>query len=82
MDKQMFLDESNNWVGPLPFKATRSRLLNNRDQEVKRLASLCRMLDKKPHMKVHFFNLMRKMFKSGHAEPVPLLNNDQEHKNE
>lgn len=62
MDEQMFMDESNSWVAPLPFKPNRCRLPNNRDQAVKRLTSLCRMLDKKnPH---------ERTFLSLHAENV------------
>lgn len=70
MDEQMFMDESNSWVAPLPFKTNRHRLPNNRDQAVKRLNSLRCVLDKKPQMKELFLNFMQKMFKSGHAETV------------
>lgn len=56
MDNQMYKDDSNSWVAPLPFKITRPRLPNNRDQTLKRLRSLCFMLDKKPHMKEQFFD--------------------------
>lgn len=77
MDEQMFMDESNSWVAPLPFKPNRCRLPNNRDQALKRLNSLCRMLEKKALMKEQFFSFMQKMFESGHAEPAPPLNSDQ-----
>ncbi|XP_056101657.1 uncharacterized protein LOC130080328 [Rhinichthys klamathensis goyatoka] len=78
MDEQMFMDESNSWVAPLPFKPNRHRLPNNRDQAVQRLNSLRRVLDKKPQMKEHFLNFMEKMFESGHAEPVLPSTKDQE----
>ncbi|KAK3531570.1 hypothetical protein QTP70_024955 [Hemibagrus guttatus] len=34
MDREMFMDESNSWVAPLPFRTPRQRLPNNRDQNI------------------------------------------------
>ncbi|PWA28177.1 hypothetical protein CCH79_00020589, partial [Gambusia affinis] len=38
-------DHEDTWVAPLPFKAPRPRLSNNREQATKRLTSLCHTLN-------------------------------------
>ncbi|KAK7918640.1 hypothetical protein WMY93_009924 [Mugilogobius chulae] len=40
MDKEMFRDESNHWVAPLPFRPHRQLLSNNREHALSRLHSL------------------------------------------
>ncbi|XP_071226640.1 uncharacterized protein [Salvelinus alpinus] len=78
MDKQVFQDDGNNWVAPLPFRPTRRRLPNNREQAINRLTSLRRTLDKKPDMKRHFIDFMQKMLDNDQAEPSPPLEGDKE----
>lgn len=55
MDKQDFQDDGNNWVSPLPFRSTRRRLPNNREQAMNRLTSLQKTLDKKPDIEASFY---------------------------
>lgn len=78
MDKEVFMDDSNSWVAPLPFREPRQKLPNNRVQAVKRLSALRHMFTKKPDMKEHMVSFMRKIFVAGHAEPAPPLNREQE----
>eukprot|EP00079_Xenopus_tropicalis_P036616 XP_017950387.1 PREDICTED: uncharacterized protein LOC101733460 [Xenopus tropicalis] len=76
MDNEFFKDNSNSWVAPLPFRTTRTKLPNNREQAISRFASLQRTLKSKPEMKDHFVAFMKKIFENDHAEPAPPL---QEH---
>ncbi|XP_058881751.1 uncharacterized protein LOC131737334 [Acipenser ruthenus] len=78
MDKEMFMDDSNSWVAPLPFRSPRPHLPNNREQALSRLASLCRTLEKKPEMKDHFVAFMQKIFDRDHAEQAPPLKEGEE----
>lgn len=78
MDKEMFMDESNSWVTPLPFRTPRQRLPNNREQAFTRLTSLLRTLEKKPEMKSHFVTFMQNIFDRDHAEVAPPLREGQE----
>lgn len=78
MDNEVFLDDSNSWVAPLPFRQPRHKLPNNRAQAVKRLLTLRHMLEKKPDMKEHMIAFMQKIFEAGHAEPVPPPTGEQE----
>lgn len=48
MDAEVYQNEENSWVTPLPFCAPRRRLPNNREQALKRLCSLRGTLEKKP----------------------------------
>lgn len=68
MEREVFQDDSNSWVAPLPFKSPRPVLPNNRDQALSRLSSLRRTLERKPDMKEQFVNFMQKLFNNGHAE--------------
>lgn len=45
MDQEFCKDGTNSWVAPLPFKAQRQRLPNNRTQALNRLLSLKRNLE-------------------------------------
>ncbi|KAI4896126.1 hypothetical protein NFI96_006642 [Prochilodus magdalenae] len=78
MAAEMYRDEANSWVAPLPFREPRQQLPNNREQAVSRLASLCRTLNRKPEMKDQFVTFMGKMFENDHAEPAsPLTKNEE-----
>lgn len=78
MDKEVYMDNSNSWVAPLPFRSPRGNLPNNRQQALKRLSSLHRTLERKPDMKEHFTNFMQQMFDAHQAEPAPPLPYHQE----
>ncbi|KAI4900717.1 hypothetical protein NFI96_009187 [Prochilodus magdalenae] len=78
MDREVYMDEANCWVAPLPFRPNRPRLPNNIRHAKNRLMSLCRMLEKKQGMKEHFFKFMQSMFDSDQAEPAPALTSQQE----
>lgn len=54
MDNDVYRDETNSWVDPLPFRVPRERLPNNRKQALTRLLSLRKSLDRKPEMKEQF----------------------------
>ncbi len=71
MDKEMFMDDTNSWVAPLPFRSPRQRLPNNREQTLSRFNSLCRTLRKKSEMREHFVEFMERIFDNDHAEPAP-----------
>lgn len=73
MDKEMFIDEGNSWVAPLPFRTSRSHLPNNREQALSRFNSLCRTLERKAEMKQHFVTFMQRIFDQDHAELAPPL---------
>lgn len=73
MEQELEKDESNSWVAPLPFKAPRCRLPNNRYQAMKRLSTLRRNLERNPEMKQHFFTFIGKVFSNNHAEEAPPL---------
>ncbi|XP_026147341.1 uncharacterized protein LOC113121247 [Carassius auratus] len=78
MNREMYMDESNHWVAPLPFRLPRSPLPNNRDQAMKRLNVLQRTLQRKPEMAKHFVEFMRNLFINQHAEIAPPLQPDEE----
>lgn len=78
MDKEVYLDEDNHWVAPLPFRSPRMQLPNNREQAMQRLNSLQRTLSKKPNMKTHFFGFMQKVIENEQAEPAPPLQSGEE----
>lgn len=78
MDKEMFMDDTNSWVAPLPFKTPRQQLPNNRDQALTCLNSLRRSMEKKPEMKMHFVAFMQNVFDRDHAELAPPLQKGQE----
>ena len=78
MDREVYMDEANCWVAPLPFRPNRPRLPNNMQHAINRLTSLRRMLEKKQGMKEHFFKFMQAMFDADQAEPAPALTPQQE----
>ncbi|KAI4894213.1 hypothetical protein NFI96_027346, partial [Prochilodus magdalenae] len=78
MNTEVYRDEENNWVAPLPFRVPQVRLPNNRRQALSRLTSLCRMLERRPVMKQQFLAFMEKIFADDHAEPVTPVDRDKE----
>ena len=78
MDKEVYRDDANSWVAPLPFRTQRRRLPNNREHALTRLACLRRSLDKKPEMKEQFVAFMKKIFDNDHAELAPPLKDGEE----
>ncbi|KAL0146553.1 hypothetical protein M9458_058184 [Cirrhinus mrigala] len=66
MHKEVYQDETNSWVAPLPF-CSPSHLL-----------SLTSMLKKQPVMKDHFLDFMAKIFDNRHAELAPPLSVNEE----
>ena len=78
MNTEVYRDEENNWVAPLPFRVPRVRLPNNRRQALSWLTSLCRMLERRPVMKQQFLAFMEKIFADDHAEQVAPVDRDKE----
>ena len=78
MDDKVYKDDTNSWVAPLPFRAPRQPLPNNRNQAVNRLNSLRRTLEKKSEMKEQYIAFMKKIFDNDHAELAPKLNEGEE----
>ncbi|XP_074518426.1 uncharacterized protein LOC141784488 [Halichoeres trimaculatus] len=79
MNAEVYQDESNSWVAPLPFRSPRRRLPSNRAQALKRLFSLRKTLEKNPKMKDHYIKFMQKMIDNDQAEPAPPLDREKEH---
>ena len=73
MQNEMYQDETNSWVAPLPFATPRQRLPNNKEQALKRLHTLKRSLDKKPETREHFLQFMQKILDNQQAEIAPPL---------
>ncbi len=78
MNREMYMDESNHWVAPLPFRLPHNPLPNNRDQAMKRLNVLQRTLQRRPEMAKHFVEFMHNMFINKHAEIAPPLQPEEE----
>lgn len=73
MDNEVYIDDENHWVAPLPFRSPRKPLPNNREQAFQRLLSLQRSFRRRPDMKEHFFDFMQKVIDNHQAEPAPQL---------
>lgn len=73
MNREVYIDDDNHWVAPLPFRSPRSSLPNNRAQALKRLTALQRTLQKRADMKEHFVDFMQKIFDNDQAELAPPL---------
>ncbi len=71
MEREVYKDDENSWVAPLPFKQPRQYLPNNRPQAVERLNSLLRSFRRKPEMKKDFVAFMEKLLENNHAEIAP-----------
>ncbi|KAL0168120.1 hypothetical protein M9458_036342, partial [Cirrhinus mrigala] len=78
MDTEVFKDDTQRWVAPLPFRSPRRQLPNNRDYSMKRLKSVCHTLEKKPEMKEHDIQFMQNMIDREHAELAPVLQEGKE----
>lgn len=79
MEKEVFQNKANSWVGPLPFRSPRLQLPSNREQALKRLQSLRKTLEHKPEMKRQYTEFIKNMLDNDHAELAPPLSSDQEH---
>lgn len=79
MDAEVYQNEENSWVTPLPFRTPRQRLPNNREQALKRLCSLRRTLEKKPEMREQYIKFMQKMLDNDQAKLASPLDKGREH---
>ncbi|KAL4009046.1 hypothetical protein ACER0C_002898 [Sarotherodon galilaeus] len=81
MDNEVYQNQENSWVAPLPFRSPRRRLPDNREQALKRLCSLRKTLEKKPETKDHYIQSMQKALDNNPADqatrfiPAPDLQN-------
>lgn len=73
MDREVYQNEANSWVAPLPFHSTRQCLPRNREQTMTRLYSLRKTLDRKPDMKKQYIDFVQKILENEHSEPAPPL---------
>lgn len=78
MEEEVYRNESNSWVAPLPFRQPRQCLPNNREQAIRCLSSLQRSLNKKPEMQHQYMAFMGKILENDHAEVAPPLGKDEE----
>ncbi|KAI4892131.1 hypothetical protein NFI96_008825, partial [Prochilodus magdalenae] len=78
MEKEVYQEDTNSWVAPLPFRSPRPRLPNNKQQAIQRLTSVHCTLRKRPEMKKQFVDFMQNVFDNAHAEPAPPLNEQEE----
>lgn len=78
MDTNVYRNDSNSWVAPLPFREPRRLLPNNKKQVVNRFTSLQSTLKRKPEMQQQYVAFMEKIFASGHAEVAPPLREEDE----
>lgn len=78
MDNEVFKDDAQSWVAPLPFRCPRRQLPNNREYALRRLKSVCHTLEKKPEMKEHYIQFMQKMIDKKHAERAPAIQDGKE----
>lgn len=72
VDREVYMNDTNSWVVPLPFKPNRPCLPNNWCQAARHFESLRHTLERKPDMKEHF-KLLQTMFDSDQAELAPLM---------
>lgn len=73
METNVYKDDANNWVTPLPFRELRQCLPNNRDQAVKRFASLERSFKRKPEMEAQYVAFMESVLLRFRKERVAIL---------
>lgn len=78
MDKDVYMNEANSCVAPVPFRKQRRSCANNRDMALRRLLQLRPTLDRGPDMKEHFQEFMKKMFENDQAELASELEEHQE----
>ncbi|KAI2644797.1 Paraneoplastic antigen-like protein 5 [Labeo rohita] len=77
MDTNVYRNDANSWVAPLPFREPRRRLPNNKEV-VHRFTCLQRTLKRKPEMHQQYVAFMEKIFTNGHAEVAPPLSKEDE----
>ncbi len=73
MDTNVYRNDANSWVAPLPFREPRQPLPNNKEQVVNRFKCLQRTLKRKPEMQQQYVAFMEKIFTNRHAEVAPPL---------
>ena len=78
MDSEFCMHSSGHWVAPLPFKSSRQRLPNNRQQALHRAKILDSSLKSNSVKRSHFVTFMKEIFDSEHAERAPPLNDTEE----
>lgn len=78
MNSEFRQDSSGNWIAPLPFKPSRQRLPNNREQALHRARILDASLKKNPQKKDHFVTFMKDILDNAHAEKAPSLDENKE----
>ncbi|KAL5020965.1 hypothetical protein ScPMuIL_000120, partial [Solemya velum] len=78
MDKHFATDDSGSWIAPLPFRASRPSLPNNRALALHRAKTLETSLKKDAAKKEHLFTFMETLLDSGHAEKTPQLKQEDE----
>ncbi|XP_062600197.1 uncharacterized protein LOC134261817 [Saccostrea cucullata] len=78
MDNECYRDENGNWTAPLPFKTSREKLPNNREQAMKRTLSFLASCKRNKLKMEHAISFMNKVFSKGHAEKAPELKDGEE----
>ena len=78
MEGGTFKSEEGRWIAPLPFRASRRRLPNNRPQAVKRALALSRSLHVNHRKREHFLEFMQGILDSKYAEEAPALADEEE----
>ena len=76
MEGGTFKSDEGRWIAPLPFRASRRRLPDNRPQAVKRAMALSRSLHVNHRKREHFFEFMQGILDSKYAEEAPPLADD------
>lgn len=72
MERDVEKDNTNIWVTPFPFREPQQCFPNNKDQVVKRFASLEQNFKRKPEMAAQYVDFMEKIFVKGHTELEPV----------
>ena len=77
MDINVYRDDANSLVAPLPVRELRRPLPNNNGLEVNRFAYMQQTLKIKVAMQEQNVTFMKKMFANGHAEEAPPLREEE-----
>ncbi|XP_056022091.1 uncharacterized protein LOC125651089 [Ostrea edulis] len=78
MDRELYRNDSGQWVAALPFKKPRRKLPDNRQIAVKRAHILDVNLKRNPEKCLHATTFMQQIMDSGHAERAPPVNEREE----
>lgn len=78
MDSEFTKDETGSWVAPLPFKAPRPILPDNKKQALQRAHQLESSLRRNPEKLKHFLAFMEKVINNGAAEKSSKIEDDKE----